>query len=223
MTPDLLKILHAPGHAPDFTDAIVAEAESTDADSLGYSEAYRLADDLMNRPHYVGVCGHSSTDTRAVRSPRGDAGDNPVCVNKRHPLIGSRCWKVDSPGTPRKFAPERWVVKAVYRWAGHRVAHISVHPSPVFVGALKWRRVMREALREARACLALGYLVILSGDLQTRFCSKLLRDSGLEVGRSGVDYIAHSPELVRVRLKTWRPKGMDHDWMLCTYALRTGA
>lgn len=224
-TPKVLRILHAPGHAPDVSLASVLDAERTGADSIGYSEAYRIAGStLAGSRDYQVVRGMSRTNTRAVRSPRGDAGDNPIAVRDDHHIADRRAYRVTRPGFPRKFAPERWVTVAVFEWrdAGEWVTHINIHPSPRFVGLSKWHRVMAAGLREVRKAKAQGRLVVLTGDLQTGAARRMLERAGLKVWQVGVDYIAYDQRFTRHidgDSRTFKPAGMDHPWMLAELSL----
>lgn len=217
-TPALKPIvfLHAPGYAPKMTEAIVLEAEATEADSIAYSEAYRVAP-LKSRKAYRSRVGFSVTRTRAVDSPNGDAGDNPVCVRRDHRITRSEMRAVDSPGRPRKYAPQRWLTAVDYLWGDQLVCHISVHPSPVFCGIHKWSKVMRQAALEVEAARKRGALVVLSGDLQTRAATRTLKAMGLQVWRDRIDFIAHDARLLLTSRRTFRPAGMDHNWMLGTF------
>ena len=221
VAPEPLVILHAPGHAPDVDIATINAAEATDADSIGYSEAYRIAAALPTRRDYSAVVGHSLVNTRLVRSPCGDAGDNPIAVNRRHAPKRGRVVKADTPGRPEKFAPERHVYVVDYDWPNGRVCHINAHPSPLFCGLRKWRRVMRVVQREVALAKTRGCLVIVTGDLQTNVAAtRMLKSAGLKVWRDRIDFIAYSPELLLIGRRVFRPAGMDHNWMLGTFIRR---
>jgi hypothetical protein len=216
-----LAILHAPCYGPKVSRTTQRTAEGTRADSIGYSEFYKQAGNLGVDSKYRDVVGHSNVNTRLVDSPRGDAGDNPISVRGDHHLRSAKVFKVTSPGTPLKFAPERWLVVARYEWGGEVVCHVNVHPSPVFTSLVKWRRVMRAAAGEVRKAKARGDLVVLTGDLQTRAAQVWLRRLGLRVWRVGIDYVAYDPRLQRrdAGSRTWTPDGMDHVWMLAEFRL----
>ena len=215
MDPDTLRVLHAPGYAPRFTEATLAEAEATGADSIGYTEAYRAANHL-DSAGYVGVVGHSAVDTRAVRSPQGDAGDNPLAVKRAHKITRRVAKRITRPGKPAKFAPERYLYSVTYGWNGHHVTHVDAHPSPLFCGRLRWLRVIRAALAEVRRAKRLGHLVVLTGDLQTRgrLVRGMLRAAGLTVWCEHVDFVCHNRALRIVARDTIEVDGFDHPWML---------
>jgi hypothetical protein len=221
-----LMILHAPGYAPRMTLATVARAERTNADSIGYSEAYKVAHMLGVNNDYRDVVGHSQVNTRKVNpSLRGDAGDNPISVRGDHHLQSAKVEKITNPGTPLKYAPERWGTRATYEWTdsgGLFVTHISVHPSPLFTGIRRWRRVMRWASAEVQEAHARGELVVLTGDMNSRFASAFLRPGriGLRPWRVGIDYIFYDRRLLLAEARTLAVNGMDHPWMLGTFTLR---
>lgn len=210
-----LVVLHAPGYAPEMDERVVEKAEALGADSIGWSEVYRMADRLSSVGYWCQV-RTSPVSTRAVRSPRGDAGDNPISVRRRRQVRRSSAVKVTDPGQPLKYAPERWVYTVTYQWDRGLVTHISAHPSPLFVGNRPWRAVMRVALGEVKAARRRGEDVVLSGDFQTGrlFCKTMLRAAGLRVWNDGVDYVCHSKGLRRVSEQTIRVDGLDHPWML---------
>lgn len=220
---DILKVLHAPGYAPRVGPASVRAAEDNHPDTIGWSEAYKAAGWLNQRPLYRAVVGRSKVNTRKVTSTRGDAGDNPISVRDDHHISDRRSYRVTHPGPlpVRKWAPERWVTVAVFEWNGEWVTHINVHPSPPFTGLLKWRKVMNAALREVRMAKAAGRLVVLTGDLQTRSAGAKLIRVGLKVWREGIDYVAYSPRFQRQvdGSRTFKPEGMDHPWMLAALRL----
>jgi hypothetical protein len=224
MTAATLRILHAPGYAPAVSLATVKAAEATGADSVGFSELYRVAwagVDLFQSDRLRAWCGFSEVDTRAVDSPRGDAGDNPVAVRRRHKITGRAAYRVNRPGEPEKFAPERWITRVDYTWAGLVVTHVNAHPSPLFVGRWKWRKVMRAVRREVRRAQQLGHLVIVTGDLQsTTLPAPIFSNLGLDTWRVGVDWIAYDRRLRLVERVQPTPPLMDHPWLLATFTLR---
>jgi hypothetical protein len=216
---DTLRVAHCPGYAPRYLMRQVRQAERLGADSWATSEAYRVAPRLDTRPGYAAVLGTSTTDTRMVSSPQGDAGDNPVMVRRRHPITRQHAEQVTPPGEPRKYAPERWVYSVTYRLHGdgHKVTHVSVHPSPLFCGRLSWLKVMRAALAEVRRAKRLRHYVILTGDLQTsgRLARGLLRLAGLVVHAHGIDYLCHNKALTMVGdLQVLQVDGFDHPWLV---------
>lgn len=212
-------VLHAPGYAPRFDDKTISAALRTKATVIGFTEAYRKASRHM-APGYRTSVGHSSTDTRAVWSPLGDAGDNPLCVSPAVVAMHQR--RVDTPGRPAKYAPERWLNRVYANIDDELVCVISVHPSPVFCGLRKWNGVMRAARTAVRHAKSRGVPVVLIGDLQTRAGAVLLRSMGLRVWRKGVDFIAYSKELELVKKSIVTPAGLglDHPWMLAGFRAR---
>lgn len=215
MDPETLRILHAPAYGPRFTEAHLHRAEATGADSIGYSEAYRVANHL-DSARYVGVVGHSQVDTRRVASPCGDAGDNPMAVKRTHAITRRVARKITRPGRPRKFAPERYLYAVTYRWHGHKVTHVNLHPSPLFCGRLPWLRILRAALAEVRHAKRAGHLVVLTGDLNNAgsLTYGLLRAAGLKVWREHIDYVCHNRALRIVGRQVIHVDGFDHPWML---------
>ncbi len=215
--PGELVIVCAPGYAPRFTLDTVRAAEALDADSIGYTEAYKVAATLgATTSRYRSFVGKSDVDTRAVTSMRGDAGDNPVSVLRGRGAVG-QAYRIDGPGRPAKYAPERWLTMAAYRWNGRRVVHINLHPSPRFCGWRKWRKAIRRGTAEVERALAAGRIVVLTGDLQSRRATRLLKESGLKVWRVGVCFIAYSPDLHLADQEVHRVAGMDHPWMVATF------
>jgi hypothetical protein len=214
--PDELKVLVAPGHAPDMWPMLLTQMTAGRPDAIFTSEFYRLANDHV--PGYRVIVGGSHTNTRAVHSPRGDAGDNPILLDARHTVTRQRAEKVDSPAPATrehgKFAPERWGYSVDIDYA-RGVCLISVHPSPLFVGRAKWLTVMRWARGEVRRAQRMGLAVILAGDLQTagRLVPWMLRGFGMKTWRVGVCWLAWSGlrEVPGSRV-TKQPKGMDHEW-----------
>lgn len=215
-----LKIAHTPGHAPDVTMDTVRVAELLGADSYSPSEWYRVADKVRDRPKYEGIVGFSKTNTRAVVSPRGDAGDNPVCIKKQHEILHRVSRVVDKPGTPAKFAPERSLKRGDYRWNQLVVSHTSIHPSPTFVGIEKWRHVMEEMVKEVEDAQADGHLVVVTGDLQSPILpAPYFKRLGLKTWSTGVDWIAYDRRLGLLGQVTQHVAGMDHPWMTATFVL----
>lgn len=211
-----LLILHAPGYAPEFDVEAIRIAEKTGADSIGWSEAYREADELAERPEYRTVMGSSRTDTRLVKSPRGDAGDNPISVRKGRRIRRTRARRLTPPGEPQKYAPERWGYSVTYQWDGETFTHIHLHPSPLFVGKGQWVRVMAWGIAEAGRAMRRGEHFALTGDLQTRraFCKTMLRAAGMRVWNEHVDYVCVSRSLRFVSQRVIHVEGFDHPWML---------
>jgi hypothetical protein len=197
----------------------VRQAERLGADSAALSEAYKVADLPSALPAYDVVATRSDVDTRAVRSRLGDAGDNPVMVRRRHAITRRHAERITAPGEPRKYAPERWVYSVTYRLHGdgHKVTHVSVHPSPLFCGRRAWLKVMRAGLAEVRRAKRLRHYVILTGDLQTsgRLARGLLRLAGLVVHAHGIDYLCHNKALTLVGdLQVLQVDGFDHPWLV---------
>lgn len=215
--PDRLRVLVAPGHAPDMRAPVVKALRGCKADLVFTSEFYRLASDPL--AGYTTVVGHSATNTRAVNSPHGDAGDNPVLVAEALPITRRHMERVDDPAPHSaqggKFAPERWNYSVDVDWA-HGVTAISTHPSPLFVGRAKWEHVMRRARHEVEQAQKMGHGVILAGDLQTggRLVRHALAGLGLSYWTVGVVWLAWSGlHEVKAAREILQPTGMDHEWM----------
>ena len=223
MSPDTFTVLHAPGHAPDMDASIIERAESTGADVIAFSEAYKIAgQELHGRPDYRVKVGRSNVSTRLVRSPMGDAGDNPILTATAtlERIQYRRPWRVTHPGPTKwmKFTPERWLNVERVQWGYVTVTVIAAHPSPFFAGPFKWRRVMSAAIREVHAAKARGDAVVLVGDLQTRRATALLREAGLEVFASGIDYLAWSG-FKRFSTQVFRVEPLDHPWILARFVV----
>lgn len=220
----LLRVAHCPGYAPAWRMHLIRKAEHLDADSLALSEAYKVAGSLSGRPTYAGVVWHSHTDTRAVSSPMGDAGDTPLLVHRHNRITHEWTALASAPGKPEKFAPERWVSEVTYEWHRQAVTHVTVHPVPLFCGRLVWVRTMRMALRRVRRANRLGHLVVLTGDLQTasKSLARLLRLAGLVVHREGIDYLCHNRRLTLVGdLEVVQQPQFDHPWLVANLRLAT--
>lgn len=219
-----LRILHAPGKAPNVDLHTLHTAEKANADSIGYSEVYKVTASLeVARARYKTPLAVSRVRTRKMNSPHGDAGDNPVSVRWDHHQFGHTAYKVDDPSRlpgMAKWGPERWLYRVDYRWDALAVTHIDIHPSPVFVGLAKWRRVMDAMVAEARKAQAAGNLVIVTGDLQSaRLPASYFKRLGLDTWNMGVDWIAFDRRLGRMGSVVEHPAGMDHPWMLAMFVL----
>jgi hypothetical protein len=204
-------------HRPD----IVHRAESTGADSIGWSEANRIAGRVLhNRPDYRAFCGKSDVDTRLVPSPMGDAGDVVISVRDDHRILAKKAERITHPGPLRflKWTPERWGTVVTYDHPQGPVTHINIHPNPVFTGPLKWRKVMAWGIRRVHAAKAAGNHVVLTGDLQTKAVRSMLTGAGLEVWNVGVDWLAWSDGLQLVSTREIRVDDLDHPWLLGTFA-----
>jgi hypothetical protein len=218
---EALVVGHFPGYAPVMhRPDILHRMKQTGCDSGGLSEAYSIAGIVLHSdPDYRVRVGRSTVDTRAVRSPRGDAGDTPVIVREDRRLVASKTMRVTAPGMPRKFAPERWLTVVTYEHPLGFVTHVNVHPSPVFCGPLAWRRNMIAAVRAVRSARAVGNHVVLTGDLQTkRVVRGMLADAGLSAWNSGVDWLAWSKGLQLVSTRAFRVEDLDHPWLVGVFA-----
>lgn len=222
----VLTILHAPGYAPSLDLGAIRFACSVGADSIGFTEAYKVIPALRRRVAYRCKVGRSSTDTRAVESPRGDAGDVPILIRRRHRLVDWRAVRMTPPGEPRKFAPERWATSATYAHPFGDVEHLALHPDPRFVDDDLWRAYMSRAESLAIRALDRGRHLIVTGDLQvgSTLLAPMFARLDLDYWRLGVDYIAHSPHLrMRERSRLVDPSQVEvehpHPWMLARFAL----
>ena len=217
-----LVVGHFPGYAPVMhRPDILHRMKATRCDSGGISEGYRIAGRVLhNDPDYRTRVGRSSVDTRMVPSPMGDAGDTVISVRDDHRILARKAERITHPGPLRflKWTPERWGTVVTYDHPQGPVTHINIHPSPVFAGPRKWRKVIDWALRKIRAAKAAGNIVVLTGDLQTKARIRgLLGEQGLSSWNNGVDWIAwHGVQLVGVR--TVRVDGLDHPWLCGTFA-----
>lgn len=219
-----LSILHAPGYAPRIDLGAVRFACSTTADSIGFTEAYRVIPILRRRVSYRCRVGKSPTDTRAVDSPRGDAGDVPILIRRRHRLVDWHAEAVTDPGQPRKWAPERWLTEATYLHTIGEVTHLVAHPNPRFVDGGLWDAYMARLESRLVRAARLGRHLILTGDLQFGRLGPYFDRLDLDYWRLGIDYVAHSPHLrlvERAHLTDPSQVGVEnpHPWMLARFAL----
>lgn len=217
-----LSILHAPTYGPTFDLGAIRFACSVDADSIGFTEAYRMTAALRRRIGYRCRVGKSLVDTRAINSPRGDAGDVPILVRRRLPLIEWHAERVTPPGFPQKFAPERWITEVVYEHAIGDVEHINAHPDPAFVDGHLWERYMDRLVSRITRAADRGRHVIVTGDLQSGRAARYLDRANLDYWRVGIDYIAHSPHLrivERSPLVDRSQVGQEspHPWLLARF------
>lgn len=222
----MLTILHAPSWAPGIDLASVRLACSTRADSIGFTEAFRVISLLQRRVAYRCRVGRSQVDTRAVNSPRGDAGDVPILIRRRRPMIDWDALRVCPPGHPPKYAPERWITDAVYDHPFGDVAHINAHPDPRFVDpfAEHWARYMDRLRSRVRFHQRRGRIVILTGDLQTGALADWFDTLDLAHWRAGIDYVGYSPHLRLAERSILRDPAQvreehPHPWMLARFAL----
>jgi hypothetical protein len=223
---EALVVLHAPGYAPVMVRPdIVKRAESTGADSIGWSEAMSIAGRVLhNRPDYRAFCGKSAVDTRRVHSPMGDAGDVVISVRDDHRILAKKAERITHPGPLRfaKWTPERWGTVVTYDHPQGPVTHINIHPNPIFTGPVKWRKVIDWALRKIRAAKAAGNHVVLTGDLQTK---RRIRAIFAEVGMSSwnrhVDWLMWSDGLQLVSTREILVDGLDHPWLCGVFAARS--
>src|SRR5690349_16526460 len=96
---DTFTLLHAPGHAPDMDESVIERAEATGADVVNYTEAYKIAGAALHgRRGSRTFVGRSGTNTRLVTSPRGDAGDNPICTSTRLRRCRQQALRITRPG-----------------------------------------------------------------------------------------------------------------------------
>lgn len=218
---DQLVVLHAPGYGPIMhRPDIIHRAEATGADSIGWSEANRIAGQVLhNRPDYRAFCGRSTVDTRRIPNPMGDAGDTVISVRDGHRILAKKAERITHPGPLRflKWTPERWGTVVTYDHPQGAVTHINIHPSPVFAGPLKWRKVMDWGMKKVRSGRAAGNHVVLTGDLQTKAVRPMLTGAGLSVWNNGVDWIAWSADLQLVGVRTIQVDGLDHPWLCGTF------
>lgn len=226
MSAAALSILHAPGYAPTIDLGAVQFACSVGADSIGFTEAYKVIPALRRRVSYRCRVGKSAVDTRAVTSTRGDAGDVPILIRRRHRLVEWSAEQVTPPGSPRKFGPERWLTRAVYDHPFGLVEHVVAHPDPAFVDdGVALSRYLDRLESVCTRALRRGHDLIVTGDLQVRTPAVRMFDRlDLDVWRVGIDYLAHSPHLRRVessRLVDPSQVGVDrpHPWLLARFAL----
>jgi hypothetical protein len=213
---ETVKVYVTPGHAPDMWPPLLKAMTQGNPDFVFPSEFYRLAGERV--PGYRTIVTRSTTDSRAVNSPHGDAGDNPILVAEKHKVI-HRKGKRLSPYLPHskeggKYGPERWGYTADINY-GHGVRLISVHPQPFGVSRADWVKAMRWVRAQIIEAHRFGLAVILAGDLQTagRLVPFMLRGLGMKTFRVGICWLAWSGlrEVPGTR-RTVHHKGMDHEW-----------
>lgn len=222
----VLSILHAPAHGPSLDLGAIRFACSQGADSIGFTEGYRMIPALRRRVSYRCRVGRSQTDTRKIASPRGDAGDVPILIRRRLSLVEWSAERVTPPARPLKYGPERWLTTAVYEHDFGFVEHLNSHPDPRFVDDGEPWQVYLDRL-EARIARAIrrGHHVIVTGDLQAVSGPLRMFDRvDLDVWRVGIDYVAHSPHLRRVESSrlvdpSQVAQRRPHPWLLARFAL----
>lgn len=224
--PQTVKVKVTPGHAPDMWPSVLPTMTQGHPDFVFPSEFYRLAETPVNG--YKTIVAHSATDSRAVHSPRGDAGDNPILVDKKHTII-RKTGQALTPYRPHsvangKYGPERWGYTVDIKWA-HGLRLISLHPQPWGVSRVDWVKAMHWARLQVADAQQNGLSVIMAGDLQTagRAVPFMLRGLKMSTFRVGICWLAWS-RLTEVpgRRHSVHVSGMDHEWFGTTLAWRGG-
>lgn len=214
---DRVILLHAPCHAPTVTRTDIGRALGMGACVVNFTEAYRYAGSyLATRRAYRRTVGWSPVDTRGVRSPQGDAGDNPVMTHRGHRLIAGHAIRTTPAGTG-KLDPERWLHGIVldHPAMSDPVESWNAHPNPVQAGG--WSPTIHMLGERLDRAQNRGRVVMGSGDLQVGSTHRELRAMfgglGLRVWVVGVDWIWWDPARVKVVDRAQVDGHQDHPWL----------
>lgn len=229
-----LTVLHAPCHGPSMTMQTVRFALSghIGADSVAFSEAYRMRDSLeAGRPRW--------RVTMPLELP-GDDWDSirgkfdcPVLVRRRHPLVDEWTLKVARRSFPRKIAPDRWANAQTYAHELGPVEHSAMHPHAVVQGlhdsiprVQEYARSMRRLEAHLERSLEAGKLPVVTGDLNhpdvdgpSWVPRRTFARLGLKTWAVGIDWVAWHPALVIVDRKviSREQTRMDHPWLVTRF------
>lgn len=205
-------LVHAPLHAPTATTADAKRALGLGGCIVNMTEAYALQGWLHRRAAYRCTVGRSQRDTRGVRSPRGDAGDNPVMSRREHKLITGWAVWTTAPSVPLRLAPERWLtgIELEHPALGTDLLEAwNAHPNPVGhpdegrgVRMVTWDRTMNELEARLTRGQNAGNVLVGSGDLQVgrgvATAADLFHDLGLKTWNVGPDWIWWDPNRLRL-------------------------
>lgn len=233
-----LTILHAACHGPSLSTAAIRFAASLNADSIGWTEAYRRIPALRRRLRYRTRVGNPRGVANA--SIRG-AHDVPIQIRRRwrnrRRLVDWYAFKACDPSTPIKIAPDRWITGAIYDHPVGRVEHIALHPNAAVQGVdrevdrvRKFAAQMRRLESTIVHAQQRGHVVIVTGDLNWGHPQpsdppfapwRVFERCDLDVWRVGLDWIAYAPHLRIVERQTFGPAvtGSDHPWLFVRFAL----
>lgn len=221
----LLRIVHAPLHAPTVTHLEIRRALRLGACSIGWSEAYRHIPFLRRRPLWRIAVGRSET---SLRGP----GDVPILVRRHHPPVDRYSFKACGPAEPLRLAPERWVTGFAYRHPLGVIEHVVHHPNPIMAPAatLSMRRAYRESMEKLEKALEvtlrLGRLPVVTGDFNLGHAGVLeyspraiFERLNLKYWCVGVDWVAWHRNLVPVgrRVIERADNGQDHPWLVIDF------
>lgn len=231
MTPDALTILHAPCHGPSLDLAAIRIAVGLDADSIGWTEAYRRVPMLRRRLRYRTRVGNPR---HAVNASIRGAHDVPIQVHRRNRLIEWQAIKACDPSTPLRVAPDRWITRVVFEHPIGRVEHVALHPNAAVMGhplgvdrVEKYAATMERLESIATRAIRRGHHLVVTGDLNYRsggpdYAPEAVFDRlDLDTWRIGLDWQARSPHLRLVDRLTLgeATTGQDHPWMRARYVL----
>lgn len=205
-------LVHAPLHAPTATVEDAKRALSLGGCVVNFTEAYKLQPWLHRRGAYRCTAGRSRVDTRGVRSPRGDAGDNPVMTRREHKLITGWAVRTTPPSVPLRLAPERWLHGVEIEHGalgGDLLESWNAHPNPVGhppegrgQRMITWQTGMSELEDRLTTAQNAGNVIVGSGDLQVgrgvATAADLFRDLGLQTWNLGPDWVWWDPNRLRM-------------------------
>lgn len=214
---ETLRIAHGNGRNKT---SLVEFVKDTDADSAGLNEAHRLLRPLNRIPDYRMLWARDGwADRRAASSP--------ILTKDEHENLGELVVKM-SDALPRwpRFAPDRVMTCAMFDHPvaeeadREGIAHFNLHPDPLLGHGSEplhplvqqYGKALRISHRFMRLVQKMGFLVIVTGDLQVSRGfdedwgpRQMLAESlGLNFRTTGVDWILWDNELEPIRWDTRR-------------------
>lgn len=231
-----LRIAHLPNHGPSVTMKTIEMAGKIPFDSAGVSEGYKAVP--LYRSHLrLKMKVFASSASKVDRYGRRPSYDNPILVADKHAIIDQGTYRVTNAMRRNlKWNPERWLNWVAYEHEVGQVCHITVHPNPNNQ-TWRYRKAMRALDRRIGLARASGYLVVVTGDLQTRDTHPLksgghdsLRPAdvfarhGLKTIVEHLDWVAVDHRLrvthVQVVPAADLTPGQDHPWIIVSAVLR---
>jgi hypothetical protein len=237
MTARQVTILHAPNHAPSTTSgAMIRVATRTAADSIGFSEAYRVMRMLGL------VDGYRLHVGRGARDRRRGAKDVPILTRFDHVSLGSGAVQISEAVEPSRLAPDRWLTFSLFPSPAGRIAHLNLHPNARVAGwttsvprVREYAEAMASLERYVRLFRLEGFLPVVTGDLNHNSQeapprtplpvwapAEVFRRLDLGYWRQGIDYVAHDQrlQLTSRQVIDRAVTGSDHPWLLATFTRR---
>lgn len=237
-----LTIMHAPLHGPSATRATVNRALSHRADSVGFSEGYRIKSDFRHRLTYRCTMGNPDVDGQVGVSDRDNARgayDVPILTKRKHKGVERLSVRACRASEPIKIAPPRWISLSVFKVAGlGTVAHFNLHPHAAIAGFLPTNDRVRQYRRQMMLLKSMiedeqakGRIIVVTGDLNFPYVpdahapefspQRVAADLGLKVYVRRIDWILYDRRLrlaepVEVIDPATNP-GTDHPWLIARF------